>query len=54
MRRLDLLQAEHVGLLALDELLHLRLPRADAVDVPGGDLHAGWFGVGLAVADSPL
>ena len=39
MRRLDLLQAQHVGLLALDELLHLRLPRADAVDVPGGDLH---------------
>ena len=38
-RRLDLLQADDVGLLALEPLLQLRLPRADAVDVPGGDLH---------------
>ena len=35
---LDLLQADDVRSLARDPLLHLRLPRADAVDVPGGDL----------------
>ena len=36
---LDLLQADDVRALALDPLLDLRLPRADSVDVPGGDLH---------------
>ena len=36
---LDFLQAEHVRLFALDEGLQLRLARADAVDVPGRDLH---------------
>ncbi len=40
-RRLDLLQADHVGLLARDPLLDLRLPRADAVDVPGRNLEHG-------------
>ena len=38
-RRLDLLQADDVRLLAADPLEHLRLARADAVDVPGRDLH---------------
>ena len=38
-RGLDLLQADDVRALARDPLLDLRLARADAVDVPGGDLH---------------
>ncbi len=40
-RGFDLLEAEHVRLLAVDELLDLRLPGADAVHVPGGDLYQG-------------
>ena len=36
---LDLLQADDVGPVALDPVEQLRLPRADAVDVPGRDLH---------------
>ena len=36
---LDLLQAQDVRLLALHERGDLILARADAVDVPGGDLH---------------
>jgi hypothetical protein len=39
-RRFDLLQAEHVRLLMLDERQQLGLTRADAVDVPGDDVHA--------------
>ena len=38
-RRLQLLQADDVRLLAADPLDQLRLARADAVDVPGRDLH---------------
>ena len=38
-RGLDLLQADHVRLVALDPLEQLAVPGADAVDVPGGDLH---------------
>jgi hypothetical protein len=37
-RGLDLLQADDVRALALDPVVELRLPRPDAVDVPGGDL----------------
>ena len=37
--RLQLLQAEDIGLLALEELAHLRRAGADAVHVPGRDLH---------------
>src|SRR5687768_16509036 len=37
---LELLQAHDVGPLALEPLLNLRGTRANAVDVPGGDLHA--------------
>src|SRR6476660_5277312 len=37
--RLDLLEAQDVGLLPVDELLELRLARANSVDVPGCDLH---------------
>jgi hypothetical protein len=37
---LDLLKAQDIRLLALDESRDLVLPRADPVDVPGGDLHA--------------
>jgi hypothetical protein len=37
--RLDLLQAQDVWPLSLDEGGHLILAGADAVDVPGGDLH---------------
>ena len=40
-RRLDLLQAQHVGALALEQVLQLRLAGADAVHVPGGNLHRG-------------
>src|SRR5439155_19070556 len=36
---LQLLQAHDVGLVALHPLAKLRLARADAVDVPGGDFH---------------
>ena len=39
-RGLDLLQAHDVGLIARDPVAHLRLARADAVDVPGGDRQA--------------
>src|ERR687897_252088 len=39
-RRLDLLQANHVRTLAIDPLQQLPVPRADAVDVPGGDPHS--------------
>ena len=39
-RRLDLLQAQHGWLLALEQVVQLGLPRADAVHVPRGDLHA--------------
>ena len=42
-RGLQLLQAQHVGLLALDELLQLRVARADAVHVPRGDFHPYYF-----------
>jgi len=45
-RRLDLLQAEHVRLLAFEVFLHLRLTRADAVDIPGRNLHRGVNGDG--------
>src|SRR5581483_1791206 len=38
--RLQLLQADDVGLVALEPVAELRLPRADAVDVPGGDLQS--------------
>src|SRR5262245_23953008 len=38
-RGLDLLQAEDVRLLAIDERLQLRLSSADAVDIPGCNLH---------------
>jgi hypothetical protein len=38
-RRLDLLQAQDVGALALEKGLQLGVARADAIDVPGGDLH---------------
>src|SRR5207237_1655136 len=38
-RGLDLLQAEHVRLLLRQERDDLLLARADAVDVPGRDLH---------------
>ena len=37
-RRLQLLQAKDVRAVALEPVAELRLPRADAVDVPGGDL----------------
>ena len=37
--RLDLLQAHHVRLIALQPVAQLRLPRADSVDVPGSDFH---------------
>ena len=40
-RRLDLLQADDVGNLAVDPVRDLRGSRTDAVDVPGRDLHAG-------------
>src|SRR5205814_4147377 len=36
---LQLLQAHDVGLVALEPIAELSLARADAVDVPGGDLH---------------
>ena len=36
---LDFLQADDVRALARDPFLDLRVPRPDAVDVPGGDLH---------------
>src|SRR5947208_1466507 len=36
---LDFLQADDVRALALDPVLHFALPRPDAVDVPGRDLH---------------
>src|SRR6476646_11305097 len=39
--RLDLLEAEDVGLLPVDEFLELRLASANAVDVPGCDFHRG-------------
>ena len=35
---LDFLQADDVRALALDPVMDLRVPRPDAVDVPGGDL----------------
>src|ERR1043166_2352510 len=37
--RLDLLQADHIGLFAAHELHELLVPRADSVHVPGGNLH---------------
>src|SRR5262245_47965587 len=37
LRRLDLLQAQHVRLLALDELRDFSLAGANAVDIPCGD-----------------
>ena len=40
-RGLDFLQAEDVGLLARDPLGDLRVPRANAVHVPGGNLQHG-------------
>ena len=42
-RGFQLLEAQHVGLLALDELLELRIARANAVHVPRGDLHPYYF-----------
>ena len=42
-RGFQLLQAEHVRPLALDELLQLRVARTDAVHVPRGDLHPYYF-----------
>src|ERR1051325_8357725 len=36
-RRFKLLQANHIGSLALDPLENLRLSGADAVHIPGGD-----------------
>src|SRR5207237_4241550 len=39
-RRLDLLQAKDVGLLAREPVEHLPVPRADPVHVPGGNLEA--------------
>jgi hypothetical protein len=44
-RRLDLLQAQHVGLFAFDEFLDLRLPRPDAVDVPRRQFHLDMIGL---------
>src|SRR4051794_12804703 len=38
--RFQLLKADHVRLRALDPLEKLLVPRADAVDVPGGHFHA--------------
>src|SRR4030095_2883187 len=38
--RFDLLDAQDIGLLAVDELLELCLPRPDPVDVPRRDFHA--------------
>jgi hypothetical protein len=38
-RRLELLQAEHVGLLPVEEILKIRLAGPDAIDVPGCDFH---------------
>src|SRR6478609_7586760 len=40
-RGLDLLEAENIRALALDEFLQLRLTSANAVHVPGGDFHRG-------------
>ena len=37
--RLQLLQAQHIGLVALEPVAKLRLAGADAVDVPGRNLH---------------
>ena len=37
--RLNLLQAEDIGLFAIEEILDLRLAGADAVDVPRRDFH---------------
>ena len=34
----ELLQADHIGPIAREPFAELRLARADAVDVPGGDL----------------
>ena len=42
-RGFDLLQAQHVRLLVLDELLKLRVAGTDAVHVPRGDLHPYYF-----------
>ena len=39
-RGFEFLQAEDVGLFARNPLGNLRVPRADAVHVPGGDLHS--------------
>src|SRR6266542_6926635 len=39
--RLDLLQADDIRLVALEPVADLRLPRANAVDVPGRNLHRG-------------
>src|SRR4051812_32027159 len=38
--RFQLLQAHHIGSVALQPLAELRRARADAVHVPGGDLHS--------------
>src|SRR5262249_59666911 len=47
--RFDFLQADDVRALLRDPLLDLRLPRPDAVDVPGRQLHCG-----LRIADCGL
>src|SRR6185295_2486154 len=54
-RRLGLLQADHVGLLAIDPPHHLGGASADAVDVPGRDLHAAqrFFGLPALPVGTP-
>src|SRR6185295_10273202 len=49
--RLDLLQAHDVGSVAFQPVAELRLAGANAVDVPGGDLHAG---VAAILSRSPI
>ena len=48
-RGLDFLQADDVGTFARDPLEQLRLPGADAVDVPGRDLQSTYVALSLAV-----
>ena len=42
-RRFDFLQTDDVRALMRDPVLDLRLPRPDAVDVPGGYLQKRWL-----------
>src|SRR5690606_3225316 len=44
--RLQLLQRDHVRLLALQPQQQVRQPRADAVDVEGGQLQYAWLAAG--------